>query len=113
MKDSFYVCVEREGSNLANSVSLLGGTSISQNEDMHTYLTPGNYFCSQNAVAGTLKNCPLNVAFYLKVMKLSSSSTSNSYVLHQYIAIDGSAIVMATYNPYNSTWGNVRKVTIT
>lgn len=83
-----------------------------QNEDMHTYLTPGNFFCAQNVTVATLKNCPLSSAFYLKVMKLGASSASNGYVLHQYIAFDGSAIAMTRYNPYDSTWGTVHRVTI-
>ena len=46
---------------------LSGGTAIHANADMDDYVTPGNYFCQSNVVAGTLSNCPFSHAFVLKV----------------------------------------------
>lgn len=51
----------------SNSYLLQGGKQILNNADMNNYVTPGNYFCVSNAVAGTLSNCPFTHAFNLKV----------------------------------------------
>ena len=47
----------------------LGSNSISIpiNADLNTYKTPGNYKCGQNNIACTLKNCPTDEAFTMKV----------------------------------------------
>ena len=55
-------------SDLNNMWSLSGNqTLVPNNSDMHTYLTPGNYYCASNTNAETLKNSPLKFAFTMKV----------------------------------------------
>lgn len=51
----------------SKSYLLQGGMQILNNADMNDYVTPGNYFCVSNVVAGTLSNCPFTHAFNLKV----------------------------------------------
>lgn len=80
------------------------GTSIPENADLNTltYLKVGNYYCSQNKVVQTLKNCPLTV--------YNSSGTGTN----------GSAFMMQVYSPIspnidNETSGTwvyrIRKIT--
>ena len=47
----------------------MGGISIPQGADLYsdTYKVPGNYYCSQDSTARTLKNCPIRHAFTMKV----------------------------------------------
>ena len=55
------------------------GTSIPANADLNTttYLKVGRYFCSKNADAATLKNCPTSVAFMMEVYSPISTSIDN------------------------------------
>ena len=104
---------QENSANLEKMTSLYGCTAIPANADMHAYTTPGNYFCSQIANAATLKNCPINVAFYLKIMSLSSPTSAGAYVLQQYIAFDGSAIIFSMYSHLSSKWEATHKVAFT
>lgn len=104
---------QENSANLEKMTSLYGGTAIPANADMHSYITPGNYFCSQTVNAATLKNCPVNVAFYLKIMSLSSPTSAGAYILQQYIAIDGSTIVFSMYSHLSSKWEAIHKVAFT
>lgn len=47
--------------------SLGAGTALSDNDDLDTFTEVGNYFCSTNARAATLSNCPITTAFTMKV----------------------------------------------
>ena len=49
------------------SYLLQGGAAIPENADMNDYVTPGNYYCTTDSNARTLKNCPFTHAFTLKV----------------------------------------------
>lgn len=51
----------------SKSYLLQGGTPIPNGADMNDYSTPGNYYCSTDATAQSLSNCPFNKAFILKV----------------------------------------------
>ena len=55
------------------------GTSIPANADLNTvnYLKVGRYYCSKNADAQTLKNCPTNLAFMMEVYSPLSTSIDN------------------------------------
>ena len=46
---------------------LSGGIKIPDGADLNNYTTPGNYYCPKDVSIPTLKNCPLNHAFILKV----------------------------------------------
>lgn len=51
-----------------NTWSLSGGILIYQSgEDLNGYKTIGNYYCNQTSIASTLKNCPVNTEFIMKV----------------------------------------------
>lgn len=68
----------------SKSYFLQGGTVIPNNANMNDYVTPGNYFCQSNAVAGTLSNCPFTHAFVLKV----EYAAGRSYPAQTYIEYD-------------------------
>lgn len=54
--------------NDTNGVLLKYGIAINANSDLNDYREPGNYYCSLNTVATTLKNCPFVEAFTMKVI---------------------------------------------
>lgn len=62
------------------------GTAIPANADLQTteYLKVGRYYCSANATAITLKNCPVDKAFMMEVYSPLSTTidneTTSSYV---------------------------------
>lgn len=74
---------------------------------MYTYTEPGNYACATNAVAATLKNCPLSTAFDLKVYR-SAGGKTDGYIIQEYTAHDAKQRVLVPYDPYTSgtKWGN-------
>lgn len=74
---------------------------------MYTYTEPGNYACATNAVAATLKNCPLSTAFDLKVYH-SAGGKTDGYIIQEYTAHDAKQRVLVPYDPYTSgtKWGN-------
>jgi hypothetical protein len=82
-----------------NSVpTLLGGfgQAISSNADINTavYLTPGNYVCSLNDTAKSLKNTPTSVAFKMSVSNCLDSlvnvqSGSWVYLIREIIDYNG------------------------
>lgn len=64
--------------NLQNQIdvrwSLQGGTEITENADLNTYTTPGNYVCKSANTAATLTNAPITkVTFTLKVFDSTGS----------------------------------------
>ena len=95
------------------------GTSIPANADLNTttYMKVGRYYCSKNADAATLKNCPTNVAFMMEVYSPLSTTIDNEttktwvyrlrkITVHnsgvqfvQYCNVGGTAGVW-TYNPW-------------
>lgn len=94
--------------NLSKTEFLYGGTSIPENADMAVYKTPGNYCCQQNAVAATLKNCPVDRAFYLKI-KTSHPTSKESYIVQEYTVFDGSEKITVGYDPYTDKWSDPKK----
>lgn len=93
--------------NLSNRWTLYGAEIIPNNADMYTYTEPGNYACATNAVAATLKNCPLSTAFDLKVYR-SAGGKTDGYIIQEYTAHDAKQRVLVPYDPYTSgtKWGN-------
>lgn len=55
------------------------GTAIPANANLNTtdYLKVGRYYCSSNANAATLKNCPLSTAFMMEVYSPLSTTIDN------------------------------------
>lgn len=55
------------------------GLNIPENADLNTveYLSVGSYFCSQNAIVSTFRNCPTTQAFLMQVYSPISKSIDN------------------------------------
>ena len=69
---------------------------------MYTIKTPGHYYCSSNAIAVTLKNCPFNDAFTLVVYW--STGYSNAYFSQEYTHYLGNRHIIQNYNTDSATW---------
>ena len=90
-------------SNLNNMWSLSGNqTLIPNNSDMHTYLTPGNYYCASNTNAETLKNSPLKFAFTMKVYL--SVDIGSQYLIQEYTKYDASERILVYYDGNRNIW---------
>ena len=90
-------------SNLNNMWSLSGNqTLIPNNSDMHTYLTPGNYYCASNTNAETLKNSPLKFAFTMKVYL--SVGIGSQYLIQEYTKYDASERILVYYDGNRNIW---------
>lgn len=83
-----------------NYWSLREATDILANADLNSYVTPGNYRCSSNAAIPTLKNCPVNNAF---LMKVSYPISGSSYILQEFIDLAGRQ-AFRIYNDYGKAW---------
>lgn len=90
-------------SDLKNMWSLSGNqTLIPNNSDMHTYLTPGNYYCANNTNAETLKNSPLKFAFTMKVYL--SVGIGSQYLIQEYTKYDASERILVYYDGNRNIW---------
>ena len=90
-------------SDLKNMWSLSGNqTLIPNNSDMHTYLTPGNYYCASNTNAETLKNSPLKFAFTMKVY--FSVGIGSQYLIQEYTKYDASERILVYYDGNRNIW---------
>ena len=54
-------------------------TVIPRDADLNTILETGYYCCADNDKAKTIKNCPLQQAFYLEVVKNQESNVNGGY----------------------------------
>lgn len=88
-----------EKDDFETSKSLTRFTEIPEGANMHTYLTPGNYCCSSDAKAKTLKNCPLSGAFTMVVLFANGTS---SYIKQIYKSYSGAQTVEVTVNDRGS-----------
>ena len=74
---------------------------ISANEDLNTYKNIGFYACTSNFIAGTIQNCPTNIAFSLLVEKAAGPVQT----LKEY-STDGTArIFWRTQDEFLGVWG--------
>ena len=90
-------------SDLKNMWSLSGNqTLIPNNSDMHTYLTPGNFYCASNTNAETLKNSPLKFAFTMKVYL--SVGIGSQYLIQEYTKYDASERILVYYDGNRNIW---------
>ena len=88
---------------MKNTWSLSGNqTLIPNNSDMHTYLTPGNYYCASNTNAETLKNSPLKFAFTMKVYL--SVGIGSQYLIQEYTKYDASERILVYYDGNRNAW---------
>nr|WP_154982709.1 pyocin knob domain-containing protein [Paenibacillus xylanexedens] len=66
---------EKELKNFVGEHFLSKSTSIKQNDDLNNFVTEGEFYCQLSSVAETLKNCPVGIAFSLKVSKNGTQNT--------------------------------------
>lgn len=74
-------------------------TNIAASTNLNTLQSPGWYYCSANATAATLTNCPTDNAFTLIV----SRHAGYNQLLIEYMT---SGYKIYARNLYNSTWGS-------
>lgn len=99
----YHYAVPDANSDLKNMWSLSGNqTLIPNNSDMHTYLTPGNYYCASNTNAETLKNSPLKFAFTMKVYL--SVGIGSQYLIQEYTKYDASERILVYYDGNRNIW---------
>ncbi|RAI92378.1 hypothetical protein DET54_11086 [Paenibacillus pabuli] len=80
----------------ADKKYLKKSSGISENQDLNGFVAEGEYYCQLNTTAETLKNCPVGVAFSLKVSK---NGTQNKE------SIPGVTQTLITYPPIGfTTW---------
>ena len=77
--------------------------AITANTDMQTITESGNYGCANNALASSLKNCPMDRAFTLKVYS-STGYSGDYYIIQEYTAFDGKRRILNFYSPESKTW---------
>ena len=95
--------IAKQNSDLKNMWSLSGNqTLVPNNSDMHTYLTPGNYYCASNTNAETLKNSPLKFAFTMKVYL--SVGIESQYLIQEYTKYDASERILVYYDGNRNIW---------
>ena len=95
--------IAKQNSDLKNMWSLSGNqTLVPNNSDMHTYLTPGNYYCASNTNAETLKNSPLKFAFTMKVYL--SVGIGSQYLIQEYTKYDASERILVYYDGNRNIW---------
>ena len=74
-------------------------------EDLQ-YTVIGNYYSAGTAdVRNNYTNCPLNVAFVLKVFQFGQPSSK--YIIQFFISYTGSEIALREYDGWNQRFGNV------
>lgn len=81
---------------------LVGGTPIPNGADLKSseYLIPGNYRSGNNDSVATLKNCPVNNAFVLKV---DYSVEGGAYPRQTFVTYRNEWVAR-TYSPSNGSW---------
>ena len=81
------------------------GTEITANTDMQTITTPGHYYCIDNNIAVSLKNCPMSDAFTLVVYRSTGGVGDNIfYIAQEYTSYLCNRRVIQTYNKDSKNW---------
>lgn len=80
------------------------GTKITENTDMYTITTPGHYYCGENAIAASLKNCPCTEAFTLTVYRGAGGPIDGMYTIQEYTSYTGNIRITQTYNMDSKNW---------
>lgn len=75
------------------SLTTNNATTISENSDLDSYNSPGNYFCNSTSIVATLVNCPVITPFRLTVFTTSGQSsvvqaifTRNNPIYYRFLA---------------------------
>lgn len=86
-----------------NAWLLQGGTAIENGADINSFTEAGNYYCGTNVIAASLKNCPVTIAFEMKVIKSSGVGNYRKQIItpfnttacryERYLNTDGSGNV--------------------
>lgn len=81
------------------------GIKIESGTDMRTITTPGHYYCENNNMVASLKNCPLSDAFTLVVYRAAGGTSENKYyVAQEYTSYLCNRRVIQTYNKDSGKW---------
>lgn len=78
---------------------------IAENADLNSYLTPGMYYCLNNRIAATLKNCPTQYAHALLVEK----HVGVKQIVSEYIT-GVFRIFVRNYYSIDKVWGAWQRV---
>ena len=95
-------------SHTANSLkvkSIGGGTNISENSDLNSYTTVGNYVCSLTDTALSLANCPAKGAF---TMTVGYAAGSSSYLYQEITHFSTGIKYYRTYTVSTAEWSDWR-----
>lgn len=82
-------------------ISMGSGTAISENADLDTYKTVGNYICPMTATAITLSNCPVTSAFRLTV---GYANGTTSYLYQELTHFLTGVKYYRSYTASDKTW---------
>lgn len=97
---------ERINESLSGCSRLFGGQMINRGSDLNDYLSPGNYYCSSNAIAGTLKNSPIVDAFTMKV-EFATGVAYPCQTLRDFII---GTLYYRVFNPFKNQWTAWKKI---
>ena len=83
--------------------SIGGGTEVAENADLNSYVTVGNYICSQSSVAQGLTNCPIPKAF---VMTVGYAHGGSAYISQEITQFDTGVKYYRYYNTFSKVWND-------
>jgi|GEM_PF-5039412 len=92
--------------NAATATNLLS-TTIPLNADLNNYTLPGMYYCPQNVIVATIKNCPTGFAFSLLVER----HAGHKQTLTEFVISKNPKIWYR--NCYTGTWGEWKEIATT
>lgn len=92
---------EYEAANNLGVWSFLGGEAIPANTDLNSLNTPGNYYCASSSTVQTLANCPIDLAFTLKVFYPVGTA---SYIAHELMDYNTGARYYRLGRASDGTW---------
>lgn len=70
--------------------------------DLNNYKTPGIYYADSNDHGNSIKNVPIDSAFYLEVLLLGD--IGYDFIVQRCTEYDGRGIFTRNYQEYNDTW---------
>lgn len=83
--------------------SIGGGTEVTKNADLNSYITIGNYICSMSSVAQTLTNCPISKAF---VMTVGYAHGGSEYISQEITQFDTGVKYYRFYDAISKVWSD-------
>lgn len=94
---------DSEAANNLKVKSIGGGIEVTQNADLNSYITVGNYVCSQSSVAQTLINCPILRAF---IMTVGYAHGGSAYISQEITQFDTGVKYYRFYNATSKVWSD-------